>query len=399
MRNWKLTTILICCLFLLVACGQEAAPTPAPSPPAATVGEATEAPPTETAIVTQPLPPPTLAPQPTSTSAAEAEAPADSSLLSAADFGPDRNPLTGEEVDDPARLQRRPIAVKLSNAPAQYTRPQSGLNDADFVYEHTTEGAITRFTAIIYGKTPPKVGPIRSARLIDLELPAMYDAALVYSGSSAGVGERLRNADFWERILTTAEAGYYRTGENKPVEHTLYGDPEQFWQVLEAKGLNTAPAFTSFLSFRRQPPAGGEAANQVTIDYQWTLVEWRYDETSGRYHRWADGEVHSDGNTGEQVTAANVIVISPLHVEDPSICEEIRNGVCAHLSVQVQLWGTGSGTVFRDGQQYNVTWERIDRSDMLTFKNSEGNPFPLQIGNSWVQVVPSWLSDPVSVTP
>jgi hypothetical protein len=67
--------------------------------------------------------------------------------------------------------------------------------------------------------------------------------------------------------------------------------------------------------------------------------------------------------------------------------------------VQVQLWGTGSGAIFRDGQQYDVTWNRVNRNDMLTFTDSAGNPVPLQIGNGWVQVVPSWLSNPVTVTP
>ncbi|MFN2276422.1 MAG: DUF3048 domain-containing protein, partial [Candidatus Promineifilaceae bacterium] len=118
--------------------------------------------------------PPTIAPLPTSTGVST-EAANDEGIIS--EFGDDRNPLTGELVSDPANLQRRPLAVKLSNAPAVYTRPQSGLNDADLVFEHTTEGNLTRFTAIIYGKTPPRLGPVRSARLIDIELPAMYDAA------------------------------------------------------------------------------------------------------------------------------------------------------------------------------------------------------------------------------
>ena len=35
------------------------------------------------------------------------------------------------------------------------------------------------------------VGSIRSGRLIDLEIPRMYDAAFAYSGSSAGVRQRM----------------------------------------------------------------------------------------------------------------------------------------------------------------------------------------------------------------
>lgn len=342
-------------------------------------------------------PPPTIAPLPTSTVENSNEsAGEDGGLIT--EFGEDRNPLTGEVVSDPANLQRRPLAVKLSNAPAIYTRPQSGLNEADLVFEHTTEGNLTRFTVIIYGKTPPRLGPVRSARLIDIELPAMYDAALGYSGSSNGVAQLLQNSDFRERILYAWEKGYYRTGEDKPIEHTLYATPELLWEALDEKGFNTPPNFTTTNVFSNDPPMGGTPASAFNLDYNWTLVNWRYDPQSGRFLRWADGEPHLDGNTLEQVSAANVIVLAPYHAYDATICEQINSdGTCAALSVEVQLWGSGSGAVFRDGQRYDVTWERLGRSDSMTFKDSEGNPFPLKVGNSWVQLVPTWLENPLTV--
>jgi len=345
-------------------------------------------------VVPTMAPPPTVAPLPTS-AGVSAEA-ADEGIISK--FSDDRNPLTGELVSEVANLQRRPLAVKLSNAPAVYTRPQSGLNDADLVFEHTTEGNLTRFTAIIYGKTPPRLGPVRSARLIDIELPAMYDAALAYSGSSNGVAALLRNSDFSDRILYAWEKGYYRTGEDKPIEHTLYATPELLWEALDEKGQNNPPHFTTTNVFSSKPPEGGSPASALNLDYNWTLVNWRYDPASGRYLRWTDGIPHLDGNTGEQVSAANVIVIAPYHAYDVEICEQINtDGTCAAYSVEVQLWGSGGGAVFRDGQRYDVTWERLQRTDSLTVKDSEGKPFPLKIGNSWVQVVPTWLENPLTV--
>ena len=176
----------------------------------------------------------------------------------------------------------------------------------------------------------------------------------------------------------------------------MYGNPIELWQELTAKGQNTPPQFGTFLTFSEQPPAGGTSVSHITIDYESTLVEWRYDSDTGRYLRWADNEIHTDGNTGEQVRAANVVVLSPYHLEEPTICEEIRDGVCAHLSVQIQLWGSGTGFVLRDGQQFEVAWHRDGRYDLLTFTDPSGNPFPLQVGNTWVQVIPSWLVNPVT---
>ncbi|MCZ2115018.1 MAG: DUF3048 domain-containing protein [Anaerolineae bacterium] len=311
-----------------------------------------------------------------------------------------RNPLTGEEVADPADLQRRPIAVKLANAPADYTRPQAGLNDADIIYEHWTEGSVTRFTAIFYDTVPPNVGPVRSARLIDVELPAMYDAMLAFSGASVGVNHRLNDSDFSDRLLRSGDPGFYRTGdETKPFEHTLYIRMEQLWQAVADKGLNTPPNFGTYNAFSEIPPEGGTPASVIEIDYKTEKVEWRWDPEIGKYRRWMDFKEHVDANTEEQVAVANVIYLTPYHVNDPTICEQINNGVCAALSIEIQLWGSGPALVFRDGQQYNVTWHREGRNDQLTFTDADGNPFPLQIGHSWVQLMPNYLPNPLAVTP
>lgn len=401
----RLTLLFLLLALILTACGGNETPTT----------EATLAvPPTEVVVANTPTPaqfaatatlapPPTLPPPATATlppTLAPTPLPEGVFLLTAEDFGTVYNPLTGEQVADPSVLLRRPIAVKISNAPPSYVRPQSGLNDADIVYEHIAEASITRFTAIFYGRTPATIGPIRSARLIDLEIPAMYDAALFFSGASTGVNQRLFSSDFADRVMRSNELGYYRTGDtNKPYEHTLYGDPVQFWQGLTNKGLNNPPVFSSYMAFSSTPPAGGTPATNITLDYQWETVNWQYDAAAGHYLRWSAGVPHLDGNTGEQVHAENVVVVFANHVEDATICEQITNGVCTWLSLQAQIWGSGRVVIFRDGQMVEGTWTRTNRSDMLTFTDASGNPLPLQIGNSWFQMMSLAYVNPLTVTP
>lgn len=405
----KIFLPLIVLVLLLAACGGGSQPGEIPPPPteALATAEAEVAvtispiPPTATAPATLP-PPAVVSPQVTEAPPTPEVTPTPETIVLAADAGAftDRNPITGEVAADPATLQRRPIAVKLSNAPADYVRPQAGLNDADIIFEHWTEGAVTRFTAIFYDTTPPNVGPVRSARLIDLELPAMYDAMLAFSGASVGVNQRLNASDFSDRLLRAAEPGFYRTGDtSKPFEHTLYIRMDQLWQAVQDKGLNTPPVFGSYNAFTEVAPEGGTPASKINIDYKTEKVEWVWDPEIGKYRRWMDFEEHVDANTEEQVTAANVVFLTPYHVNDANICEQINNGVCAALSIEIQLWGSGPAIVFRDGQQYNVTWHREGRNDQLTFTDADGNPFPLQIGNTWVQLVPGYLPDPLAVTP
>lgn len=352
-------------------------------------GASIRAPATYTPVPTvTPLPPAT--PQPT----------LPTFLTNADQFGVDRNRLTGEVVDDPALLQRRPLAVKISNAPARWTRPQSGLGQADIVFEHVTEGPITRFTAIFYGDTPPDIGPIRSARLIDLELPAMYDAGLVFSGSSIGVSRKLFSSDFRDRILRTYVQGYYRTGEDKPYEHTLYARPDELWQELELRGENKAPEFTPVMSFSELAPSGGAEADLLTVRYQnFTTIEWRYDRTSGRYFRWVDGEEHTDANSGEQISAANVVLLIVPHRLDMTICEFQSGSSCLAHSTEILLSGEGQALLLRDGRAHEVIWSRQLRNELLTLIERDRRPFPLQIGNTWFQVMPAHYQDSYLVGP
>lgn len=390
-------------LMLVAGCAQESPATAQPSP--AEQSEATTAPtataePSPTTAPSPPpapsnTPPPSATPRPTRT-------PTPEPLLfaSAADFGDDRNPLTGELVDDPAVLRRRPIAVKISNHPGSYTRPQAGLSQADLVFEHVTEVDITRFTAVFYDETPPAVGPIRSGRLIDLEIPLMYDAAFAYSGSSIGVAYKLGASSFNDRILRTGAPGYYRTGEDKPFEHTLYGDMATWYTVLDERGLNAPPQFNSYMAFSEEAPEGGQPADHVHIDYRDVVrVDWDYDETSGRYLRWTDGEEHLDKNTGEQLSAANVIIIFAHHETDYSICERQVGDVCYQHSEEIHIWGEGEAIILRNGQQFPATWVRRQPDEMLTFVDEDGNPIPLQIGNSWFQVLPTHYDEPVTIEP
>ena len=400
MSQRVLKTLLLSILILLVACARETA-TPTPPEPTPTE-EIAQAAPTDTpapAATATAMPTATATPNPTATMT-PTPTPTPLLLMAPEDFGEDRNPLTGELVEDPAVLQRRPIGVKISNSPAEFVRPQSGLGQADLVFEHATEGPITRFTAIIYSQTPPEMGPIRSGRLIDAELPQMYDAAFAYSGASAGVNHKLFNSNFASRILRADVPGFYRTGEDKPFEHTLYGTPETWWEYLDGRELNRAPQLLTQMSFSEEPPEGGEPARHVNINYQdRMIVDWEYDEETGRWWRWADGEEHVDRNTGEQISAANVVVAFALHQVDFGICEYIPIGgtECQAYSTEIQIWGRGNALIFRDGQVYRATWRRDQPNHMLTFYDADDNPVPLQIGNTFFQVVALHYVDPVTI--
>jgi hypothetical protein len=316
--------------------------------------------------------------------------PSPTQAVSPLDFPPGVNPLTGLPVDDPSVLDRRPLAIKISNAP-DIVRPQAGIGAADLVFEHYVEGHLTRFTAIFWTNTPPRVGSIRSARLIDLELLPMYGALFSYSGASEPIRQLIAAAPFAPRAYEGVSVGeplYYRDPTIE-APHNLFVIPAAVWDRAEREGIDTSPTYTNGMAFLNAPPAAARPANRLTIDYGPELVSWQYDAETGRYERFVDGEPHRDANTGEQISAANVVVIYAFHEEDTSIVESEWQGR-KDYSIHIQLMAFGPVKIFRDGRFTQGYWGRWEENSMLSFWTDRGlsERLYLKPGNTWFQVVP-----------
>ena len=57
-------------------------------------------------------------------------------------------------------------------------------------------------------------------------------------------------------------------------------------------------------------------------------------------------------------------------------------------SLDIALSGQGDAILFRNGQQFKVTWTREDRNSPLVLVDDNNTPVPLKPGNIWYQVVP-----------
>lgn len=351
----------------LPATTSPATPTPAPAP-------------TDTAA-----PAPTITPSPTIDLAA---------LVGDATLPAGVSPFTGLPVDDPALLERMPAAVKISNSPI--ARPQSGLSKADVVVEHLAEGDITRFTAIFHSQDADRIGSVRSARLIDLELPVLFDAFLVYSGANGEVNRLIEASDFADRTLSDErkDPGFYRLDiPGRTYEHTLFTDSELLQQYAVDQGWTAPPRYRGW-QWSEQPPRSAQRADSITIPYsaEYSDVSYQYDPQGGAYRRSMLGEPHVDDLTGEQLAADNVLVLYVNHV--PTLIVEDALG---NKSVEIQLWGQGRMQLFRDGTVQEGLWLRPQRDDPLLFVDEEMQPLALKPGNVWIQIVP--LAMPVASAP
>lgn len=353
--------IVLCALALLAtACTLGSSPTPTPVPPTATPEPTATATPTPTPT---PSPTPTPTPEPTPTPVAH------------------RSPLTGEpmETEPP-----RPIAVQIDNAPL--ARPHTGLTQADVVYETPTEAQLTRFTALYQTKAPDVVGPVRSARLVNLEVAPAHDAMLAYSGASIGVQDLLWQSGINLLIVegNAAEAGW--RDWSRPAPHNLYTSIPSLRAVADRFGWSRPTTGQSFTF--GPPPPGGLPSAGVYIPYATGEVSFQYDPGTNRYLRFMGGVPHSDAQTGEQIAPRNVVVIFTTFT-----ITGIVEDVLGAYSLDVDLHSGGDAWIFRDGQRYGARWERSGPDATFRFIDpATEQEVPLGEGQTWIALVPQWLS-------
>ena len=282
--------------------------------------------------------------------------------------------LTGLPAD--ATVTSRPIlAVKIDNYGV--ARPQWGLEAADAVIEENVEG-ISRFVALFQTHLPEVVGPVRSARIGDLDLlSAMNRPIFGYSGANPGVTAWINSATSSGVLVDfTAQRNpcYGRTAE-RPGPHNLLLDPNCAVETSTNAGP-ARPLWTIDASWT--PPSGvaTSADTTFTIAMDGVAVEWTWDGATGTYLRSQDGQPHVTA-AGPQISARNVVEISTVYVPSP---------VDARSPTPISV-GTGPAVVHRDGTAVPVIWSRATPYDRYTFfETATGQPIPLDAGTTFIEL-------------
>ena len=279
-------------------------------------------------------------------------------------------PLTGMPSFDRAKLTRRAFAVKIDNNSA--ARPQSGLDQADVIYEEFTEG-ITRFVVVFQSSDAPQVGPVRSVRPADPNIIKPLGGLLVFSGGSPSVLDVVGAAGVTQITENDKDTLKRRSGRSAP--HNLYTTTEA---VFKKAGAGTAPpAFATFLKPGEARAAAGSTpvaslrlapAPGVNAAYDW-------DAGTGVWKRSTDGKPHTlEG--GAQISPKNVIVqFTPY------------SGFAADKKVRFpEVVGSGDALVFVNGTQIKAKWNKPNAAAVTTYLDSTGKPIPLTPGQTWVHL-------------
>ena len=304
------------------------------------------------------------------------------------DFPENVNPLTGLEVDDPSILDRRPVMVKVANQAS--ARPHAGLSNADIVFDYYIGSGLDRYLALYYSKDDTHVGTVRSGRYVDVPLVQMYNGILgMMSAYKPELDEIL--VSLGGRVINTEHCDERSTAicnDGPKTEISAFANTAEMSELYSSRNAaDNVRQNLDGMAFGTLPPEGGETALQVTMHWGKNVnQEWRYDEATHKYLRWID-QVDSAGydtmiplvdrNTGEQISASNVIfVFADLTT---------LNGATDSIHRYAFDGRDGRALICRDGKIYDVFYDYTWNMP-LSFHDAEGNPFELQPGNTWIHL-------------
>lgn len=367
-RTRRLTSITTAAGLVAVAAacsgGGEAAPTTAPA--TTEVVETTDAPTTEAPTTVAPTTAAPTTAAPTTVAPTTTAAPTTTTLPEVA-----RMPLTGQPLAYGQTPPDRPaMVVKIDNVGR--SRPQTGLNQADIVFEEIVEGRATRFAAVFHSQGSNPVGPIRSGRTQDVDLLSGLNQPLfVWSGGNPGVVQAIEGSDFISLNATgrPAAGGFFRT--DRPQPHDLYNNTDPLWeQVTLAMGRPTA----IFDYVQPGAPLQGELRSSVDVQMGGNSVTWDWDPGTSSYLRSQGGGAHE--LTDGRATANNVVVMVTGY----------RPSSVDARSPEAITVGSGFAFVFSAGHYQVGVWERGDNTAPIRLTTPDGNPIELAPGRTWVEL-------------
>lgn len=304
---------------------------------------------------------------------------------------PYKAPLTGLPLE--ASLTQRPLAVMINNAPA--ARPQSGLGQADMVYEVLAEGGITRLIGIFQSQSGiEKIGPIRSIRPYLINLGESYGGVLVHAGGSPEAYSIIQKQGKQDMDEIGNAGSYFWRDKERKAPHNLYSSDEKLREGAAKLNYGNDVKVPQY-SFYTEPVAAsgdgdgaegtapvevvsGEPGEKVEIKFLLDsyVVAYEYDGSTNTYKRWVNGSPHVDLNDNVQLEAANVIVLGADH----KVLDDV-----GRLAVNVETGG--KAMLFQRGEVIEGQWVRA-AGDAIRFVK-DGKEVPLVPGTTYFNIVPN----------
>ncbi len=280
------------------------------------------------------------------------------------------NSITGAPGVDGAVL-----VVKIDDTPPAH--PQIGLEDADLVYIEQVEGGLTRLAAVFSSKIPSRIGPVRSARISDIEILAQYGhIAFAYSGAQSKLRPYISSANLQDLGAQSQSSTIYTTDPLRTSPTAMVLRADLLMQKIVEKGYDIAISKNMGWTFGDAPDSG-TAISSVVMHWPANSYTATWSETE---KRWLlsnrNGPDLSD--SGKNLGPATLVIQNVL-ITDSEFYDKV--GGVTPFSATI---GSGTGFVLRDGKSFQAQWTRLTAESGTRWNTPDGEALNFAPGQIWI---------------
>ena len=278
--------------------------------------------------------------------------------------------LSGREgIDGPV------LAVKIDDTNAAH--PQIGVEDAEIVYIEQVEAGLTRLAAIYSTVIPQRIGPVRSARISDIDILNQFGrVAFAYSGAQRKLLPVIAGANLEDLGAQRQSPTIYSTDPARRSPFAMVLRADLLMQRIKDNNLPVDLAKSVGFVFG-DLPEGGKPVQQVVINWPSATYSAQWSEKESRWHLSHNGKLNlADSGVvlGPTTLVIQMVKISPSEYGD-------KFGGITPLSETV---GTGKAYVLRNGEVFSATWNRPFPDSGTTFSLADGSTMNFAAGQIWV---------------
>ena len=259
------------------------------------------------------------------------------------------------------------LVVKIDDT--KYAHPQIGLEAADIVYIEQVEGGVTRLAAVFSSKIPDRIGPVRSARISDIDILSQFGrVAFAYSGAQSKLLPIIDSANLVNLGAQSQPPSIYTTDQSRNQPYAMVLRADLLMQKIIDKGYQVDKAKSVGWGF------GKSVAQAVPISR--VLIKW---PAASYGATWSMSEkLINLSDTGERL-GPTTLVIQIVTISDSAYRDKF--GAVTPFS---QTIGTGTGYILRDGTSITATWSRESLDVGTTWRGLDGIEIPFAPGQVWV---------------
>ena len=267
------------------------------------------------------------------------------------------------------------LVVKIDDTRAAH--PQAGLEDADLVYIEQVEGGLTRIAAVFSSKIPAVIGPVRSARISDIEILEQFGrVAFAYSGAQKKLLPVIAAANLENLGAQRQSREIYSNDPLRSAPTAMMLQAQALMQkvkeqqlpvaISKSAGWNFAESFdtgTAIVSAKVSWPAN-------SYDAVWSSTEKRWLLSHGGVANLAANGTH----LGASTFVIQIVSITPSEYGD-------KFGGVTPFTATV---GSGRGYILRDGKYIAALWDRATPDVGTSWKTTSGEEIPFAAGQIWI---------------